>query len=184
MAADAPLDLELLRRMRLGDESALEALYGRYGGLVYTLALRIVGDPELAREVLQDTFLSSWDGRATYDPLRGRVPGWLMGIARNRAIDLLRSRSHQARLRERTAAPSGPPLADSALTSDSIPLRQAVTEALAGLSAAQREAIELAYYKGLTQAEIARELEQPVGTIKSRTREAMERLRVVLRPLL
>ena len=86
--------------MRLGDESALEALYARYGGLVYTLALRIVGDPELAREVLQDTFLSSWEGRETYDPTRGRLPWWLMGIARNRAIDLLRSLPHQARLRE------------------------------------------------------------------------------------
>src|SRR5438445_663390 len=86
--------------MRLGDESALESLYARYGGLVYTLALRIVGDPELAREVVQDTFLRSWDGRETYDARRGRVPWWLMGIARNRAIDLLRSRSHRASMRE------------------------------------------------------------------------------------
>src|SRR5213083_3315368 len=97
---EEPADLELLGRMRLGDESALEALYARYGGLVYTLAMRIVGDPELAREVLQDTFIRSWDGRARYDPGRGRVPWWLMGIARNRAVDLLRSRPHQARLRE------------------------------------------------------------------------------------
>src|SRR5262245_10709335 len=95
-----PDDREMIRRMRLGDESALEALYARYAGLVYTLALRIVGDPELAREVLQDTFLRSWDGREAYDPTRGKVPWWLMGIARNRAIDLLRSRPHQARLRE------------------------------------------------------------------------------------
>ena len=98
--AEGPADAELLDRMRDGDESALEALYARYGGLVYTLALRIVGDPELAREVLQDTFLRSWDGSEAYDSERGRVPWWLMGIARNRAIDLLRSRSHQARLRE------------------------------------------------------------------------------------
>jgi len=83
------------------DETALEILYNRYAGLIFTLALRIVGDPELAREVLQDTFLRCWDGRETYDVGRGRVPWWLMGIARNRAIDLLRSRPHQARLRER-----------------------------------------------------------------------------------
>ncbi len=83
------------------DETALEILYNRYAGLIFTLALRIVGDPELAREVLQDTFLRCWDGRETYDAGRGRVPWWLMGIARNRAIDLLRSRPHQARLRER-----------------------------------------------------------------------------------
>src|SRR5213083_3275502 len=97
---EEPADLELLGRMRLGDESALEALYARYGGLVYTLALRIVGDPELAREVLQDTFLRCWDGSESFDAGRGRVAWWLMGIARNRAIDLLRSRPHQARLRE------------------------------------------------------------------------------------
>src|SRR5262245_66022566 len=100
-AGDIPSDPDLVRRMRQGDESALEMLYARYGGLVYSLALRIVGDPELAREVLQDTFLRSWDGRATYDPERGRVAWWLMGIARNGAVDLLRSRPHQARLRER-----------------------------------------------------------------------------------
>jgi DNA-directed RNA polymerase specialized sigma24 family protein len=67
--------------MQVGEESALEVLYARYAGLIFTLALRIVGDPELAREVLQDTFLRCWDGREAYDPGRGRVPGWLMGIA-------------------------------------------------------------------------------------------------------
>src|ERR1700704_5924839 len=95
-----PADSELVRQMRGGEESALEGLYARYGGLIFTLALRIVGDPELAREVLQDTFLRCWDGSESFDAGRGRVPGWLMGIAPNRAIDLLRSRPHQARLRE------------------------------------------------------------------------------------
>src|SRR5262247_1084863 len=105
-------DLDLLGRIRLGDESALEQLYARYGGLVYTLAMRIVGDPELAREVLQDTFIRCWDGRATYDPLRGRVAWWLMGIARNGAVDLLRSRPHQARLRERERLSLDIPIAE------------------------------------------------------------------------
>jgi RNA polymerase sigma-70 factor (ECF subfamily) len=179
-----PRDAELLRRMRAGDEAALETLYARYGGLVFTLALRIVGDPELAREVLQDTFVRSWEGRETYDPSRGRVPWWLMGIARNRAIDLLRSRPHQARLRERepvlpATGSSGPgPALDEA-----VGLRRAVVAALEELSAVQRETIELAYYHGLTQIEIAHELGQPLGTIKSRMREAMARLRVALHPL-
>src|SRR6185295_4272399 len=79
-----PGDPELVRRMQGGDETALELLYGRYGGLIFTLALRIVGDPELAREVLQDTFLRSWSASESYDARRGRVPWWLMGIARNR----------------------------------------------------------------------------------------------------
>jgi len=177
-------DSELLRRMQVGDESALEVLYGRYGGLIFTLALRIVGDPELAREVLQDTFLRCWDGRDAYDSARGRVPGWLMGIARNRAIDLLRSRPHQARLREReplVGLASEPVQPDAA---DSIMLRRAVVSALRGLPIAQRQAIELAYYGGHTQVEIARELGEPLGTIKSRTRQAMELLRDVLWPLI
>jgi RNA polymerase sigma-70 factor, ECF subfamily len=184
--AEEPVDPELLRRMRLGDESALEALYARYGGLVFTLALRIVRDPELAREVLQDTFLRAWDGRETYDSGRGRVPWWLMGIARNRSVDLLRSRPHQARLREQERLPSGAHAGEPAHpgAADAVVLRRAVTEALEGLSGAQREAIELAYYGGLTQVEIARHLGQPLGTIKSRTREAMERLRTLLEPLI
>jgi RNA polymerase sigma-70 factor, ECF subfamily len=179
-----PGDLELLRAMGRGNEAALEALYERYGGLVYTLALRIVGDPELAREVIQDTFLRAWNGQEAYDPSRGRVPWWLMGIARHRAIDLLRSRSHQARLREREPLTAGltQRAAIDADTSGALHLRRAVTNALQGLSRVQREAIELAYYGGLTQAEIARELSEPLGTIKSRMREAMERLRNLLVP--
>jgi RNA polymerase sigma-70 factor (ECF subfamily) len=177
-------DPDLLRRMRLGDESALETLYARYGGLLYTLALRIVGDGELAREVVQDTFLRSWDGRETYDPQRGRVPWWLMGIARNRAIDLLRSRSHQQRIRERAVPPREAPAAPTSDLSDLVSERITVLQALGALSDGQRTAIELAYYKGLTQTEIAEQLGQPLGTVKSRIREAMERLRGLLAPSL
>ena len=180
-----PTDLALLEDLRGGSEAALEALYARYAGLVFTLALRIVRDHELAREVLQDTFLRCWDGRDTYDAGRGRVPWWLMGIARNRAIDMLRSRPHQARLRE------GERLADRPAKESAQPdpaglagLRQAVAEGLAALPVEQRRAIELAYYGGFTQSEIARELGEPLGTVKSRTRQALERLRVVLWPLI
>ena len=170
--------------MQRGEEAALELLYARYGGLVFTLALRIVGDPELAREVLQDTFLRCWEGSESFDPGRGRVPWWLMGIARNRAIDLLRSRPHQARLREgeQLAVGIGEPTQPDA--TDSFPTRHAVVSALQGLPIAQRQAIELAYYRGLTQTEIAHELDTPLGTIKSRTREAMDRLRALLWPLI
>lgn len=182
---EEPTDLDLIQAMRRGAEAALETLYRRYGGLVYTLGLRIVGDPELAREVLQDTFLSTWAGREAYDPSRGRVPWWLMGIARNRAVDLLRSRSHQARLRERNDGPLSlnPAVASQAAAQPDVALRTAVRQALEVLSIPQRQAIELAFYGGLTQAEIARELGEPLGTVKSRTREAMERLRRRLAPL-
>lgn len=181
---DQPPDTQLLRQMQAGDEAALETLYRRYTGLVFTIALRIVGDPELAREVLQDAFLRCWDGRETYDPGRGRVPWWLMGIARNRAIDLLRSRSHQARLREQEPLSGAARVTSPLDAADAIALRRAVASALENLSAVQRQAIELAYYRGLTQAEIAQQLDEPLGTVKSRTREAMERLRVSLWPLI
>jgi RNA polymerase sigma-70 factor (ECF subfamily) len=178
-------DVELVRRMRLGDELALETLYARYGGLVYTLAQRILGDPELAREVLQDTFLSAWDGREGYDAARGRVPWWLMGIARNRSIDVLRSRPHQARLREQQPLTAGIGTRVPVRTGieDELGLRHTVRDALQKLTGRQRQAIELAYYRGLTQAEIAQELNEPLGTVKSRTREAMDRLREALGPL-
>lgn len=184
-SADATTDHDLLQRMQGGDETALELLYARYAGLVYTLARRIVGDPELAQEVLQTTFLHCWAGAEGYDPSRGRVAWWLMGISRNRAIDLLRSRPHQARLREvealpRTGSAHEPTQRDRG---DEILLRHAVSAALAELSAAQRETIELAYYGGLTQSEIAQELQEPLGTVKSRTREGLDRLRGLLWPL-
>ena len=184
MGAEAVDDSALLRRMGLGDERALEELYARYGGLLYTLALRIVGDRELAREVVQDTFLRSWDGRETYDAQRGRVPWWLMGIARNRAIDLLRSRSHQQRIRERATRPREAAVPPADELSGAVSERVTVLHALRALSDGQRVAIELAYYNGLTQAEIAEQLGQPLGTIKSRTREAMDRLRGLLAPVL
>ncbi len=170
--------------MQRGEEAALELLYARYGGLVFTLALRIVGDPELAREVLQDTFLRCWEGSESFDPGRGRVPWWLMGIARNRAIDLLRSRPHQARLREREQLTVVLGESTQPDATDVFTMRHAVVSALQGLPIAQRQAIELAYYRGLTQTEIAHELDTPLGTIKSRTREAMDRLRTLLWPLI
>lgn len=179
-----PADIDLLRQVQLGDESGLEGLYARYGGLIFTLALRIVGDPELAREVLQDTFLRCWDRADTYDAERGRVAGWLMSIARHRAIDLLRGRPHQARLREQKELTAVVSATIPSGGAESFTMRQTVASALRGLPAPQRQVIELAYYSGLTQTEIASELGLPLGTVKSRTREALERLRTVLWPVI
>ena len=179
-----PADIDLLHQVQLGDESGLEGLYARYGGLIFTLALRIVGDPELAREVLQDTFLRCWDRSDTYDAARGRVAGWIMSIARHRAIDLLRSRPHQARLREQEELTGAVSAAIPSRTTESVTMRQTVASALRGLPMSQRQVIELAYYGGLTQTEIASELGVPLGTVKSRTREALERLRTVLWPVI
>jgi RNA polymerase sigma-70 factor (ECF subfamily) len=162
----------------------LAALYDRYGGLVFTVALRVLGDRDLAEEVMQDTFLRCWHGVETFRPERGHAAGWLMGIARNRAVDVLRSRQHQARLRERTTLPDGdepgqPVVADAA---EAIATGQAVAAALRALPPNQRHVLELAYFGGLTQVEIAQTLGEPLGTVKTRTRTALERLRAALRP--
>jgi RNA polymerase sigma-70 factor, ECF subfamily len=180
------VDRALLARIARQDETALAALYDRHARVLYALALRIVGDRELGQEVLQDTFLRCWKGAEQYDPDRGHVVAWLMGVTRHRAIDLLRSRPHQARLREggplpapdRLAAPREPDAANTVL------LRRAMTAALAALSPAQRQAIELAYYGGLTQTEIARVQGEPLGTVKSRMRSGLERLRAALGPMI
>ena len=161
-----PADIDLLRQVQLGDESGLEGLYARYGGLIFTLALRIVGDPELAREVLQDTFLRCWDRADTYDAERGRVAGWLMSIARHRAIDLLRGRPHQARLREQKELTAVVSATIPSGGAESFTMRQTVASALRGLPAPQRQVIELAYYGGLSHAQIATALGLPAGTVK------------------
>ena len=178
-------DEELFQRIRNRDESALVALYERYAGLVMALALRVAGDRELSEEIVQDTFLRCWNGADSYHPDRGRVLTWLMGVARNRAIDALRSKQHHSRLREQTDLDSAPPAKGGIKDRDeteAVILRQVVAEAMHSLPAAQRRVIELAYYGGLTQAEIASRLGEPLGTVKTRTRMAMEKLRGLLRP--
>lgn len=181
VASPAPSDYELLQRIQRGDEAALAALYDRHARFVSAVALRILGDRELAEEVLQDTFLRSWHHVDSYDPSRGQVVAWLLGIARNRAIDMLRSRSHRARRRELSNLSDTAP-ADDAEFPDAVALREVMTRAMSILPMDQRQIIELAYYGGLSQAEIARQLGLPLGTVKSRTRSGMEKLRVELRP--
>lgn len=176
----------LLTAVRRGNETALRSLYERYADLVYTVAVRIVGDRELAQEVLQDVFLRCWERADTFKSERGHVGGWLIGIARNRAVDLLRSSQHRARLREQAllaldGAEERPGQSDQI---DQLALRQAVKTALEALPAVQRDTIELAFYGGFTQAEIAAATGAPLGTVKTRIRDGMQRLRSLLRPLI
>lgn len=177
-------DADLLERIRTGDEAALGELYDRHAGLVLSVALRVVGDRELAEEILQDTFLRCWRGAETYRSGRGQVIGWLMGIARNRSIDMLRSRQHKARLREQVVLPEGDEAGafGESDESEAVILRQMVSAAMATLPLAQRQVVELAYYGGMSQAEIAKVTGEPLGTVKSRTRIAMDQLRENLRP--
>jgi RNA polymerase sigma-70 factor (ECF subfamily) len=176
----APTDEELVKQILRRDERALGAVYDRYGRLVYTIALRITGDREAAEEVVQDVFQAVWQGVSSFQP-SGSFPAWLTGIARHRAIDLTRSRRHRARAREQTLDPG---IADAPSASESptdmLALRAVVRTALDELPPTQRQTIELAYYGGLTHVEIAGRLGEPVGTIKSRMRLGLTRLRGLL----
>jgi RNA polymerase sigma-70 factor (ECF subfamily) len=190
--ADSPLDNEydiaqqtdaaLLRRVQAQDETALAALYDRYGRLVYSIARRVVGDDVAAEEVMQDVFMRCWRGAEQYQAERGRVAVWLMTMTRYRAIDFLRSRHHQARQREAThiAAEAQQGVLTHAPPGDDAFLRDAVQTALSDLSDSQRQAIELAYYGGMSQTEIATHLDTPLGTIKSRIRDGLGKLRHAL----
>jgi RNA polymerase sigma-70 factor (ECF subfamily) len=180
MPGAAPADEELVRQMLRREETALGAIYDRYGRLVYTIALRITGDREAAEEVMQDVFQAVWQCAGSFQP-GGSFAAWLTGIARHRAIDLTRSRRYRARARESALeeyAVGGTTTTDA--PADALVLRALVQEALHELPPTQRQAIELAYYAGLTHVELAGRLGEPVGTVKSRMRLGLTRLRDLL----
>lgn len=185
----AERDRELAARLRRGDRTALAALYDRYGGVVLALLLRIVRSQAEAEDLLQEVFLQAWRRAPEYDPRRGTFSAWLFTIARNRALDVARSPRHKAALLKpaseapaKEAAAAGD-LADPADPEETLALKrraQAVRTALAELTTPQREAMELAYYGGLSHSEIAEKTGEPLGTIKSRINQAAAKLRAAL----
>jgi RNA polymerase sigma-70 factor (ECF subfamily) len=178
--AAALRDEELLALIVRRDSAALGALYDRYGRLVFTIALRITGDRETAEEVTQDTFQSVWQSAAGFQASSGSFAAWLMGIARHRAIDATRSRRFRAREREEDLSFDLPTDDTNSpeKQADARMLRETVYAALRELPTAQRQAIELAYYGGLTRSEIAERLGEPLGTVKTRLRLGMQKLKV------
>lgn len=158
-----------------GEDGALREVYDRHGGLVHRIALRLLGDPGDAEDVTQATFVSAWRGRDTFDPVHGSLPGWLAGIARRRAIDVLRAQARTRRDREVLAAlrDTGDPLDLARSVSDTV----VVADALAELPEAQRVVLELAFFDDLTHRQISTVTGLPLGTIKSHVRRGMARLR-------
>jgi RNA polymerase sigma-70 factor (ECF subfamily) len=177
----------LLPLVAQGNVSAFEALYDRYSSTVYGLLMRVLGNPEDAQEVLQETFVKAWTSAKMFDAARGSEAAWLISIARSRGIDRIRSR----RTRVDREDEAGRELSifssfvhvstgvDDAIQAEE---RQAVHGALAELPEAQRLALELAYFEGLSQTEIADRLQQPLGTIKTRMQLGMKKMRERLRP--
>jgi RNA polymerase sigma-70 factor (ECF subfamily) len=187
-ASAASRDRALLERMAAGDERALGELYDRHAGMIFALAVAITGERADAEEVAADAFNQAWRSAAQYDPARGSVTAWLATIARTRALDLLRERGRRARALTRAAVENADGLAAPLAAAADAPDRgverdetQAlVARSLAALTEPQRQVIELAYYRGLSQTEIAAELREPLGTVKTRIRAGMEKLRSTL----
>ena len=174
-------DREIVRRLADGDRSALADLYDRHSGVVYSLAYRIVGSAD-AEDVVQDVFAQAWRQAGRYDPDRASAAAWLLNMTRTRAIDRLRAN----RTRQRVLLDEGPlaqvsqPEADQEQGAIRAERASRVRAALEMLAGAQRQALELAYYAGLTHNEIAEHLGEPLGTIKTRIRSALLKLRAAL----
>lgn len=180
-------DEELMSRLSLRDLKAFRTLYQRYSSLVYSASLRVLRDPALAEDMVQEIFLRIWRKPESYVSQRGKFATWLTSVTRNRAVDEIRSRNR--RYRHETASPEeqewdvpGDERDDPALTAELSDQRRLILAALSGLPEEQKQVIELAYFGGLTQQEISERLQQPLGTVKTRIRLGMQKLRAALTP--
>src|SRR5579863_3401855 len=179
---NADEDRELVRRMSVGETQALTQFYERWSRPILALVTQLVRDPDDADDVVEDTFYQAWRQASRYEPSRGAVSTWIVTIARSRALDRLRSRR---RLREEPLPPvisldeltSDPTRGNPATGAEESEVRERVAAALKALPPEQREVLELAYYGGLSQTEIAERTGQPLGTVKTRTRLAGQKLR-------
>ena len=175
-------DADLIGRAADGDARALEVLYDRYSRVVFSFGLRIVGDPQLAEELLQEVFFRAWQQGGSFRSNKGSFITWLLSITHNMAIDEVRKRRRRPQKADSedpesvlAAVPdSGPDVEDEVWLGA---LRDTIEGAMASLPPAQRQAIEMAYFRGLTQREIAEQLGEPLGTIKTRMRLGMQKLR-------
>ncbi|BAL89632.1 putative RNA polymerase ECF-subfamily sigma factor [Actinoplanes missouriensis 431] len=168
-------DDELAERLRDGDEKALRTVYDRHGAAVLYLAQRLLGNRADAEDVTQVTFVAAWTGRDTFDPRRGTLLGWLLGIARRKAVDRLRSAERQDRVTETVRAQLAPP--GELESPERIVDRLVVADELGRLPAEQRRTLELAFFDDLTHPQIAAVTGLPLGTVKSHIRRGMANLR-------
>lgn len=174
----------LLERVAAGERAALLRLHHRYAPTLLAVALRVTGSRAEAEEVVQDALLRAWREAASFDRARGSAAAWLLTLTRNRAIDVVRARQRRIRLEAEDAdapAPVEPSPSPERHAADQ-QRAEAVRAALASLRDAQREALELAYYRGLSHSEIAAALDQPLGTVKTRIAQAARVLREALAP--
>jgi RNA polymerase sigma-70 factor, ECF subfamily len=173
-------DNDLLHAIAGGDEAALAACYDRYRVILFSQILRIVNDRQEAEDCLQEVFLQVWRRARDFDDSRGRAFTWLVTIARSRALDRLRASGSRLRLANEAAQAPHEEVGDAAKDAAQAEAGAMVRAALAQLPAEQRSALLLAYFEGLTQTEIAARLGDPLGTVKTRMRSGLNRLRELL----
>ena len=173
MSADAMI----VAAIRAGDEQGMAQLYERYSGVVYSVALRVLGDTGAAEDVLQDVFMQIWRSPAAFDANRGTLAGWLAVIARHRAIDALRKRRPEVDIAD-VVVSCEPDLVRGAEWSRAL---GKIRGALASMPALQRSALDMAFFEGLTHSEISEKTGEPLGTIKTRIRAGLLALRKALK---
>lgn len=171
-------ETHLLRLTAQGDEASFARLYDLFSGLVYGVAMRVLRDASAAEDVVQDVFLQLWRNPEVFDSQRGRLAPWLAVITRNRALDRLRRRRPEVEW-DGVLAPVD---VSFAATADRNIMSQRIRSALSSIPLEQRAALEMAFFEGMTQAEIAERTQTPLGTVKSRVRAAVNAVGKALRP--
>lgn len=181
-AEDKSSDALIVEKIKQGDSAGLAIAYDRYGSLAYSLIVRITRDSSVAEDLVQELFLRLWNRIQDFDDSRGSLHGWVLAIARNMAIDYIRSAHSRFLTRTRPLDQTDHfPISykasevDSALSNSKV-----VKEAFSSLNTNQRKVLEMAYFEGFSQSEIALRLEEPLGTVKSWMRSALSRLRVAM----
>ncbi len=176
-APHPPEDRDLMQRIEAGDDSALALLYERYGRIVYSLTLRVLQNPALAEEATQDTFIKVWRKSTRWDPAKGRLSSWLLTVARYTAIDRLRSEQRQSP--DTADIDAVPPIAGEGGIPDAAELLDSrqLQRLLGQLPVEQAEVIQLAFFQGLTHSELAERLGLPLGTVKTRVRLGLKKLK-------
>ncbi len=175
-------DADLVARFLWRDEAALSEIYDRYSSLLFGLAIRVSGSKERAEEVVQDTFMKLWRNPSLFDPNRAALSTFLITLVRNAAIDTLRRQRYSSPLEDESGEPLpiasqiATPLEQAELAQTAVRVRAAMTE----LSEAHRRTVELAYFQGASREEIALEMNVPLGTVKSRLKYALDKLRATL----
>jgi len=181
MAADSNFAVQLIQRAAAQDREAFSQLYDRFSSLVFSLAMRLLRAQSDAEDLLQEVFMQVWRQAGSYSQERGSPEAWIINIARSRAIDKLRSIRRRDKSFVLTDDPAGAESADNVeSTVGDSESKLAMNSALANLPEAQRKVLELAYFDGLSQTEIAERLKEPLGTVKTRMRAGIQRLRSII----